>query len=346
MTENGKGLWQDRAALYPLIDRINRSGIPVYMTNGWYDTFTADMFFWFNNLTVPKRLIVRPLDHSGVEKAQFDLDFGAEAHRWFDRWLKGINNGIMDEPPIHYFVMGAPKAEAWQTSKQWPPAQQKPTRFYFGAGKTGTIASVNDGSVATGAPTAPDAFDTYTVDYTTTTGKHSRWASVNWPRNYPDMRSNDEKGLTFTSAPLETDLEVTGHSVAHLWLSSDAPDLDLFIYLEEVDSNGKSTYITEGDLRASHRKLGQAPFNNLGLPYHSHYQSDLMPIPAGEPVELAFSLLPISHRFHKGNSIRITVAFTDADNFETPVINPAPKLRLLRDMNHPSFIQFPIVQSR
>jgi len=113
-----------------------------------------------------------------------------------------------------------------------------------------------------------------------------------------------------------------------------------------VDGSGKSTYISEGDLRASHRKLTKAPFNNLGLPYHSHYQSDLVPIQAGEPFELVFNLLPTSYRFHKGSRIRMTIAFADTDNFDTPVIGPAPKLHLLRDMNHPSFIQLPVVQSQ
>jgi putative CocE/NonD family hydrolase len=141
-------------------------------------------------------------------------------------------------------------------------------------------------------------------------------------------------------------MEVTGHPVVHLWLTTDAPDVDAFVYLEAVDGNGKSSYITEGDLRASHRKLTKAPYNNLGLPYHSHYKSDLELIPAGKPVELAFSLLPTSCRFHKGSRIRITVAFADADNFETPVIDPAPRLHLLRDLNHPSFIQLPVVQPR
>jgi len=116
------------------------------------------------------------------------------------------------------------------------------------------------------------------------------------------------------------------------------------VLLEEVDGSGRSTYITEGTLRASHRKLSKAPYNNLGLPYHSHYKSDLEPIPAGKPLELVFSLLPTSYRFHKGRRIRITVVCADADNFETPIINPAPRLHLLRDMNHSSFIQLPIAQ--
>lgn len=184
------------------------------------------------------------------------------------------------------------------------------------------------------------------MDYTTASGKNSRWVAVEEAHKYPDMCSNDKKALTYSTSPLEADTEVTGHPVVHLWLMTDTPDLDTFIYLEEVDRSGKSTYITEGTLRASHRKLSQAPFNNLGLPFHSHYKSDLMPIQAGEPIELVFSLLPTSHRFHKGNSIRITVAFADADNFETPVIDPAPKLRLLRHVNHQSFIQLPVALSR
>jgi putative CocE/NonD family hydrolase len=140
----GINIWQDRAALYPFIEAINRSGIPVCMTNGWYDIFTADMFFWFNNLTVPKRLIVRPLDHSEVEKDRFDMDYGAEAHRWFDYWLKGIQSGIMDEPPVHYYVMGAPKEEAWRASMIWPLERQKLTAFYFAKSRTGSVDSAND----------------------------------------------------------------------------------------------------------------------------------------------------------------------------------------------------------
>jgi hypothetical protein len=347
MTADGNRIWEGPGNLYPLLGRINQSGVPVCMTTGWYDLFSGanDMFLWYANLTVPRRLLVRPLDHSEVEKNQFDLDYGAEAHRWFDYWLKGIDNGIMKEPPIYYYVMGAAKKDSWRTSDQWPLAKQKLTPFYFGEGKTGSVASVNDGFLRPESPGHKDAADAYRVDYSTTSGKYSRWYAVNWPRNYPDMRANDQKALTFTTPPLEADPEVTGHPEAHLWLTTDAPDLDTFIYLEEVDGRGRSTYITEGVLRASHRGMSQAPYKNLGLPFHFHYQSDLSPIPSGQPVELVFSLLPTSYRFSKGSRIRVTVAFADADNFETPVIDPPPKLHLLRDKNHPSFIQLPVVPS-
>jgi putative CocE/NonD family hydrolase len=345
-TSGGVKIWQGAANLYPLLERINRSGIPIYMTAGWYDLFSGarDMFLWYANLTVPKRLLVRPTDHSEVERNQLDLDYGAEAHRWFDYWLKGIDNGIMREPSIYYYVMGASKKKAWRTSNQWPIPKQKSARFYFSEGKTSSIASINDGFLRLEPSGSKDAADEYTADYSTTSGRYSRWYAVNWPRNYPDMQPNDRKALTYTTPPLEADVTITGHPVVHLWLNTDALDLDVFVHLEEVDGRGKSTYITEGNLRSSHRRLSQAPYNNLGMPYHSHSRTDVRPIPAGEPVELVFPLLPTSYLFPAGNRIRIAVTCADADNFETPVLDPPPKLRLLRDPAHSSFIEIPVEQ--
>jgi len=113
-----------------------------------------------------------------------------------------------------------------------------------------------------------------------------------------------------------------------------------------VDNEGNSTYVTEGNLRASHRALSEAPFNNLGLPYQRSYESDLAPIPAGETIELVFDLLPTSKLFHKGNRIRIAITGVDADNFETPILDPAPEIRLLRDTTYASSIDLPIIPGR
>jgi hypothetical protein len=343
---NGSRIYLENSALYPFIERINRAGVAVYLVNGWYDLFSADAFFWYRNLSVPRRLVVRPHDHSGVEKKGRDLDIGAEAHRWFDYWLKGIENGIMSEPPLHYYVMGAPEKEAWRTAERWPVSIAAPASYYFAPGRTGSCGSVNDGGLLPQAGAAAGVFDTYTVDYTTTTGKGSRWTAVNWPRSYPDMRPNDEKALTYTSAPLAADTEIVGHPMVHLWLATAAADLDVFTYLEAVGPDGAATYVTEGNLRASHRKQGAAPFDNLGLPFHTHFEADRIPIPAGQPVELIFNLLPTAYRFPPGSRIRISVAFADADNFETPRLDPPPALSLLRDERHPSRVQLPVVRAR
>jgi putative CocE/NonD family hydrolase len=340
----GEKVWEEVMALYPFLDRINRSGVPIYMVNGWFDLFTADMFFWYANLTVPRRLLVRPLDHSEIEgDASSDLDLGVEAHRWFDYWLKGIDNGIMDEAPIHYYAMGAPKQDAWQTADRWPLPGQERTRFYFGMGKTDSVASINDGFLRLEPPNERGTYDVYRVDYATTSGTRTRWTAVMETSHYPDMRANDEKALTYTTSPLEEDAMVTGHPVAHIWLSTHAPDLDLYVYLEKVDSRGRATYITEGNLRASHRVQSEPPFDNLGLPYQRHYEADLAPIPAGEPVEMTLGLLPTSYLFPAGSRIRITIACADADNFDTPRLDPAPEIHLLHDAEHVSFVDLPIV---
>jgi putative CocE/NonD family hydrolase len=341
----GDKLWED-VGLYNLLDQINRSGVAVYNSVGWYDLFTRDGFLWHANLETPRLLHVRPVFHNGMGKPQADLDFGAEAHRWFDYWLKGINNGLMDEPPIRYYVMGAPKEDAWQTSEQWPLPNQQMTRFYLAEGRTGSVASVNDGFLRPELPGNPDSVDAYTVDYSTTSGGDARWSAVVKDGRYPARRANDEKALTYTTPPLEDDVEVTGHPVVHLWLVTDAADLDVFAYLEEVDAKGNVAYVTEGNLRASHRALNEAPYNNLALPYHRSFEQDVTPIPAGKPVELVFDLLPTSKLFRKGNRIRVAIACADADNFDTPILDPVPEMRLMRNATYASFIELPIIPSR
>ena len=344
LMEDGTNVWIQDETLYPLIDRINRSGVPVYLINGWYDIYARDNFLIYNNLTAPKRLLVRPTDHAGIESPSSDIDYGAEAHRWFDYWLKGIDNGIMDEPPIHYYLQGVAKTQAWQSTDVWPLKNQVLTRYYLGQGENSSEVSVNNGTTALLPPASQEAFDTYIIDYTTTTGDKPHWSAVAMPHAYPNMRSNDAKALTYTTLPLDGAIEVTGHPIVHIWLSTSAPDLDVFVYLEEVDGNGNSTYITQGELRASHRALDQAPFDNFGLPWPNHFQSELLPIPAGEPDALVFDLLPTAWRFNPGSRMRITVAFADAGNFDTPILNPAPTVQLLRESNYPSYIELPINQ--
>lgn len=331
-TQEGYKIWLDSMVDPRSMSRVNQARVPVYLVAGWYDLFVRDMFLLYANLSVPKRLLVRPLDHSGIEKNHADLDFGVEAHRWFDYWLKGIDNGIMEEPPIHYYLLGAPAKEAWRTADAWPLVNLDRKIFYLSS------------TLRHEPVDASGTHDSYRVDYSTTTGKLSRWTAVNWRHKYPNMKHNDAKALSYTGAPLASRVQVVGHPIVTLWLRSDAPDLDVFIYLEEVDENGNSAYVTEGILKASHRALGKASFANLDLPWHNHFQSELETIPAGEPNELVFGLLPTAYQFSKGKRIRVTVAFADADNFETPAIDPAPVVHLLRNRDHMSFIDLPFLQ--
>jgi putative CocE/NonD family hydrolase len=318
------------------IDQINQSGVAIYTLGGWYDMYPRDALAWFNNLTVPQKIVMTPWSHNG--SGGFDLSM--EHLRWFDYWLKGINNGIMDEPPITYYVMGA---DEWRTADQWPLPNQQITPFYFQAGPSGTVTSVNDGLLSQDLP-ADSGQDDYTIDYTTTTGPTTRWTDgYGGGFGYPDMVINDQKSLTYTTAPLDTDIEVTGHPVIHLWVSSTADDGDFYAYLEEVDENGVSTYISEGTLRAAHRALSDPPFNYMDLPFHRSYAEDVVPLTPGEPAELVFDLLPTSNVFETGHRIRITITGADADNYEVVALDPAPTVSIYHGGDQASYIGLPII---
>jgi uncharacterized protein len=344
LTADGEEFWTHSSTLYPLLQKINHSGTPVYLINGWYDLYARDNFLTYENLTVPKRLLVRPTDHAGIEAPGSDIDYGAEAHRWFDYWLKGIDNGIMDEPPIHYYLQGAEKAQAWQSADIWPLENQEMSIYYFGPAESDEHVSTNNGALVLSSPSDAEAFDDYTIDYTTTTGESPLWSGLAVPHKYPNMRTHDSKSLTYTTSPLNAPLNIVGHPTVHLWLSTSAQDLDVFVYLEAVDRKDNSTYVTEGQLRASHRLLSGAPFDDFGLPWTNHFQTELQPISAHEPIELVLALRPTAWQFAEGTHIRVTVAFADAGNFDTPILNPAPTLQLLRDEGHSTFLELPVVQ--
>jgi putative CocE/NonD family hydrolase len=330
------------------LEQIRQSGISVYHLGGWNDMWTKDALLWFNNLKPnnPQKIVIGPWNHSATDQ----LDLAAEHLRWYDFWLKDVDNGIMDEPPIHYYTMGAPPERAWRSAWQWPLPEEESTNYYFLGGPSGSVTSANDGLLALEAPTDPNDRDDITVDYSTTTGRATRWTNgYGGDFGYPDMTTNDQKGLTYTTPLLEKDIELTGHPVVHLWVTSTATDGDFFVYLEEVEESGganpdfHSNYITEGTLRASHRAISSPPYEKLGLPYHRSFAEDITELPAGEPVELVFDLHPTSNIFDEGHRIRITITFADKDNTLTPELSPAPTVSVYRNADFASYIVLPII---
>ena len=330
-------------------EEISESGVPMYLWCGWFDSFTRDGFLMFRNFKNPKKIVMGAWSHSprdpDIRKDEF-LPAVVEEIRWFDYWLKGIDNGIMDEPPVRYHVMNAPKDNEWRTASEWPLPEQKPTKYYLTDGPSGSVVSVNDGRLLLDAPHSDSGRDEYPVDYTTTSGTATRWDNaVGGGFDYPDMTENDEKGLTYTTDVLEEDVEVTGHPVVHLLVSSTASDGDFFVYLEEVDAEGSSRYISEGALRASHRSLYEPYYDNLGLPFHRSHEEDLVELTPGEPAELVFDLQPTSNVFNAGNRIRITMTCADSDNALTPEQSPPPTVTVYRNAGQASYISLPIIEA-
>jgi uncharacterized protein len=323
------------------LKEIRSSGIPVYHWGGWYDMFPKDAFLWYSNLTNPQKVVIGPWAHPQLGH----LDLAIEEVRWFDYWLKGIDNGVMSEAPIYYYTMGDGKKSGWHSAWKWPLPEQKLTNYYFDGTKSDSVKSVNDGSLSPDLPVTATGVDEYLVDYTTTSGTATRWAAgydVMSPVYPNTMMFNDEKGLTYTTPPLTAEVEVTGHPVVHLWVTSSAKDGDFFVYLEDISEARYSKYITEGNLRASHRAISAAPFEYLGLPYHRSYAEDIADLP-DQPVELIFDLIPTSYIFHAGHRIRVTITCADKDTALTPQLDPPPTVHLYWEADHASYIVLPVI---
>ena len=323
------------------LKEIRDSGVPVYHWAGWYDMFPKDALLWYSNLTNPQKIAIGPWAHPQLGS----LDLATEELRWYDYWLKGIDNGVMSEAPIYYYTMGEGKRSGWHSAWHWPLPEEQPANYYFDGTRAGSVDSVNDGSLSPAQPAATAGVDEYHVDYSTTTGGATRWTAgydVLSPVYPNTLMFNDQKGLTYTTPPLVAEIEVTGHPVVHLWVTSSAKDGDFFVYLEDISEARHSRYVTEGNLRASHRAISTAPYEYLGLPYHRSYAEDIADLP-GEPAELVFDLLPTSYVFDAGHRIRVTVTCADQDTALTPQLNPPPTVRLYREADHASYIVLPII---
>jgi predicted acyl esterase len=313
--EHTHGPWWQDSSPHTHIDAINQSGIAVYLAANWDEATTKQgAFYTFNNLTTPKKLIVGPGTHcawtSVMKTTGFDITI--EELRFFDYWLKGIQNGVMDEPPVTYYEYNAPEGQEWRTSDQWPLADAKPRQFYFGARLLGVVPASN----AKGS-------DSKLVEYDVT------------PDNMLD------KGLVYQSPALSVDYHIIGHPVADLWVSSTATDGDFIVTLQDLSPDGTAvSYNTQGRLRASHRKLADAPYNALGLPWHPSNESDVQPLTPNEPAELKIELLPIAMNVKAGHSLRLIVTF--AAEPATPKLDPAPTVSIYREAMHGSLITLPV----
>jgi hypothetical protein len=274
------------------------------------------------SLPAKSKLIMGPWDHGPHDKVspyaqsstvQFDVQ--AEMLRFFDRHLKGVDNGIMQEPPVRYYTLGA---EAWRTAQTWPPQGTRQRTWHLHP----------DSTLKTHQPPA-SAQHVLKPTYERGTGPTSRWNSQtglyrNGTTGYPNIKAFQQPLPTYTTAPLETPLEITGFPIADLKISADTIDASVFVYLLDVAPDGQVHYITEGLFRARHRKISSAePPYAQGGPYHSYEAADSLHLTPGQPARMKFALLPISYELPAGHRLRVAFAGLDKDHFQK--IQPAPK---------------------
>lgn len=318
-------------------DELQASQLPFYSLTGWYDSaFVQGSIKRYLNVTTPgSKLTIGPWKHGivydvtpreGNETSQFDLV--AEHIRYFDEHLRGIDTGMADEAPVHYYTM---VENAWKTADTWPPEAE-----------TLTLYAGNDSSLSN-AVCAGAELDPYQVDYSTGTTLSSRWGmmAVN-EMLLDDIHPAGSPVLSYTAPPLEEDTEVTGHPEINLYLASDQADGQFFVYLEDVAPDGTANYVTEGVLAGLHRAVSEAPYETPEV-YHSQLRADAAPMPKGETVLLNFSMLPTSYLFKEGHSIRIVLTGADKDNFEPPATPPANWL-VYRCSDYPTRIDLPVIR--
>ena len=333
----------DLASGHGYLADLKAQKAPVYAVAGWFDgTYANAAAKRFNTLgTAGDKLIIGPWDHTQHNISPFtaggrtQFDLLGELSKFLDGTVGGRSGALAAEAPVHYYTMGA---ERWNTARSWPPKSTPTTYFMAAKGKLLRDTPTREAS----------GIDEYVVDMTASTGRKSRFntlmgrALVN---PYPDRAEQDKKLLAYDGDPLSADTEVTGHPLIWLNLSASTTDAAIFVYLEDVAPDGTVTYVTEGQMRALHRAVSTqpAPIWQAG-PYHSFRRADAVPLVPGEPVELAFELLPTSYLFKAGHRIRIAIAGSDDGHFARVPADPSvvPTFKVYRDPARPSRIVLPV----
>jgi putative CocE/NonD family hydrolase len=332
-------------SIHTRIAEVERSGVPIFSWGGWLDAGTAaGVLHRFTTLSNPQKAILGPWSHGGGHHASpFRLpDVETVPSReaqlreslcYFDRYLKGIDNQTPERELI-YYTLGE---EAWKSTATWPPPGSSSRPLYLAAGNV----------LSPEAPTEESGEDTYTVDFEATTGTSNRWYTNNTGDDvvYDDRSAADARLLTYTSEPLEEDLEVTGTAVARIHVRSTTEDSAFFVYLENVDPSGRVIYVTEGQLRALHRKVSsEPPPYTLFGPYHSFLSKDALPMKPGETAEIAIAMHPTSALFKKGHRIRLAIGGADKDTFARIPPDETPQWTIERNRTRASSLELPVIE--
>jgi len=339
----------DFNAPFSVAAAYERVRVPAYNIGGWYDIFLQGTLDNFTALRTAgatpeasqSKVLIGPWSHVNYSNVVGEMDFGFMSsssfinlqtditgltQRWFDYWLKGIDNGITQEPPVKLFIMGD---NVWRDENEWPLARAQDTQYYLHSG----------GSLSTHTPSDEPA-DHYTYDPANPTpikgGAHLLHALF-----YPgvqDQRPIEARDdvLVYTSEPLARDTEVTGPITVRLWAISDAPDTDFVARLVDVHPNGFAQNLTDGIIRARYRN-GDTP-------------ELLMP---GQAYEYTIDLWSTANVFQAGHCIRLDIASASFPRWDRNLNTGAPfgmsaEMRpahqtILHDAAHPSHVVLPII---
>jgi putative CocE/NonD family hydrolase len=263
--------------------------------------------------------------------------------------LKNNASGLDDEPAVRYFVMGLNR---WRSADDWPPKSVTLKPLYFGSRPSGSAKSLFDGSLSWKPSESNDRPAHFTHDpahpvesiggntlYSLAPqgpGEPAGWNEFNAQAGPRDQRPIEDRCITFTTDPLEADLEVTGPVIAKLFISSTGVDTDFVVRLTDVHPDGRSVSVCDGIQRARYR--------------NSNWQPSLLE--PGRIYELSVDLWATSHLFRRDHRLRVVVNSSCFPRFD---VNPGTgessavtdknvvtENTVYLDREHPSHLVLPV----
>jgi putative CocE/NonD family hydrolase len=296
---------------------------PTFHIGGWNDGYTNAVFRMAARMAAPYKALVGPWTHArpNMGYAGPQIDFLYELGRWWDYWLKGLDTGIMDEPPLTIYVQRGRTPDRfpatidgeWRYEAAWPRARARDWPLYLGAGALDEARPPEEGS------------DEYR--HLPTLGTQAgKWCPTSPPSGLAtDQRTDNALSLCYDSAPVAEDVEILGTPVAALHLASDAPVAFCSVKLCDVAPDGASTLISRGILNLTRRD---------GMDRATPLTPDAV-YAVGIPLKVCSWVVRAGHR------LRLAVAAAD---FPTAWPSPYPATnRLHRGGATPSAITIPVV---
>jgi putative CocE/NonD family hydrolase len=311
--------WKERSAF----ERLKDIRVPVLSIGHWgkMGLHLRGNILGYEQVTAPKKLVVTGAKNVHEAHHQFDeIEFHErEMLPFYEHHLKGVQNGVMDEPPVKIFVRGV---DVWRHEPEWPLPRAEYKSWYLHAGPSGSLTSINDGGLSPEAPSREDS----TTSYTYPDWEWKMGVIASDPEGRPDPI---RRVLTFTSAPLDDDLEVTGPIVLELYASSDQIDTQFIVKLADQLPQGAearakniqpaSVNVSKGWLKASHREKNEA----RSTPYRPFYtHANPVAIEPGRVYRFDIKVLPISYVFRKGHRIRLEIVNGDSSMTDAVFTHP------------------------
>ena len=319
----GTAYWQE-VEIFRYAEAIREAGIATYFWSNWEDEPTSHVLVASHNMD--GRLLVGPGSHC-VPPPGFD--FTGEITRFFDAELRDADNGFEDQPRVTYWQDEGAGEGHWERTDTTPGVGSQTLSYYLG----GQAAMGSPGTLAphAGAPSE----SSFAVDFDVAAGEYFAF----WPA------TNSAHGLVFESAPMEQDIDLLGYPVANLAVSADREDADVFVYLEQLVPGADAPEVLSfSRLKLSHRATAQAPWDNMGLPWHSGLSGDVAPLPVGEVAQLSIAMMPVSRHIPAGTRLRVVVTGADPRqrNLAEVTLDPPPVLTVHGGWEAGSRIDLPV----